>query len=107
MGKPSFGFDKIMNRRKSSGNVIDEPFTMTPSNTSPPDTSHSGGGFRVMSQVEVEKAKADAATKKQTEKSRFGRFSGLGAAKGRHHSFDDDSPDSSKRYVLLNRTRRP
>ncbi|KAF1845816.1 uncharacterized protein K460DRAFT_285287 [Cucurbitaria berberidis CBS 394.84] len=99
MGKPGLGI--FTARRKSQGNAFDQvDVTASPS----PDTAASAhadpGGFRLLSRTEVDKANERRKTQeKESKSSKFPRFSSFGAAahKGRNHSFDDESPGSSKR----------
>lgn len=94
MGKPGLGLFTV--RRKSQGNVFDEVDV-----AKSPDTATAAkddaGGFRLLSRTEVDKA--NERRKTQEKSSKFPRFSGFGSAgnKGRNHSFEDDSPGSSKR----------
>ena len=100
MGKPNFGLEKIMGRRKSQGNAIEEVESPTAQDASPVTESPSPGGFHIMSKEEAERRRESAASKKAPEKrTGFGRFSALGGHKGRNHSFEDESA-SSKRYVF-------
>lgn len=113
MGKPGLGLFSA--RRKSQSNVLDD----TPANPAPvsPDASVSAfasaaapapvhtppaadsGGFRLMSRQEVSATAERRKTVEKEKKSAFPRFSGFGSAanKARNHSFEDDSPASSKR----------
>lgn len=96
MGKPGLGL--FTARRKSQGNVFDEVdgAATSPDTTAPP-TNGDSGGFRLLSRTEVEKANERRKTLEKSSK--FPRFSGFGstANKGRNHSFEEDSPGSSKR----------
>ncbi|KAF2876108.1 hypothetical protein BDV95DRAFT_483810 [Massariosphaeria phaeospora] len=80
-------------RRKSAGNAIEE-VEGTPAPEAP--VADSSGGFRVLNQVEVQRAKHERELKKHEKSSSAFRFSGL-TKKARNHSFDDESPSSSKR----------
>ncbi|KAF1994485.1 hypothetical protein P154DRAFT_539553 [Amniculicola lignicola CBS 123094] len=95
---PTFG-GIFTARRKSQGNAFDEEPSPPHLSTTPPDEDR--GAFRVLNQAEVERNKQLLAAKRVSEKSKFGRFGGFGASgnKGRNQSFDDDSANSSKRYV--------
>lgn len=95
MGKPGLGL--FTGRRKSSINALEDMTDNVPS----PDGNGSvdPGGFRLMSRNEVEKANERRKTmEREKSTSKFARFSGFGAnGKGRVHSFEEDSPGSSKR----------
>lgn len=101
MGKPGFGI--FQGRRKSSGNPIDDADVTAFANVSPATEQST---FRVLDRSDIERAKqekqAQALKKAQEKSSKFGRFSGFGASgnKGRTQSVDEDSPSSSKRYVI-------
>ena len=103
MGKPG-GLGLFMGRRKSSLNGVDAAdLNLAPE----PAPAAESGGFRVMSQTEVQRAKQEKqeSQRKAQEKasSKFGRFSAFGGGgnKNRAQSFEEDSPSSStsKRYV--------
>lgn len=105
MGKPGFGI--FQGRRKSSGNVLEDADPSAYLSASPVTTSPSTeqGGFRVLNRSEIEKAKQEKqeqVTKKAHEKgSKLGRFSfGTSGNKAKPQSVDEDSPSSSKRYVI-------
>jgi hypothetical protein len=102
MGKPG-GLGIFTARRKSAGNAVESVETQAAPEAAPATHSGgSGGGFRVMTQTDVQRIKHEAEKKKAMEKSssKFPRFSGFGGAKDktRNQSVDDDSPSSSKRY---------
>jgi hypothetical protein len=104
MGKPG-GLGIFTGRRKSAGNTMEGgELQPTPEAAPVVNSGGGGGGFRVMTQTDVQRIKQEAEKKKATEKasSKFPRFSGFGGAKdkSRNQSVDDDSPSSSKRYVL-------
>lgn len=66
-----------------------------------PEPSHAAdsGGFRVMTQTEVQRVKQEKDLKKTQERnsSKFPRFSGFGTGnKTRNHSYDEDSPSSKR-----------
>jgi hypothetical protein len=96
------GLGLFAGRRKSQSNVLEEADAFTAS----PDVKPAAdsGGFRVMSSTEADARKREE-KRRASEKaaSKFRPFSGFGNAgnKGRHQSFDDESPASSKRYVRL------
>ncbi|KAH7391958.1 hypothetical protein BKA66DRAFT_568362 [Pyrenochaeta sp. MPI-SDFR-AT-0127] len=97
MGKPGLGI--FTARRKSQGNAFDEVDVATSPDTSVAASADSGG-FRLLSRTEVEKAnERRKVQEKEKSSSKFPRFSSFGGAgnKGRHQSFEDDSPGSSKR----------
>ncbi|KAF2710290.1 hypothetical protein K504DRAFT_454608 [Pleomassaria siparia CBS 279.74] len=94
MGKPG-GLGLFMGRRKSSLNALDGPeLHITPE-------AADSGGFRVLTQTEVQRVKQEKETKKAQERSssKFPRFSGFGGVgnKTRNQSYDEDSLASSKR----------
>lgn len=96
MGKPGLGLFTV--RRKSQGNVFDDvEVAPSPDAASAPVRDDQGGGFRLLSRTEVEKA--NERRKTVDKPSKFPRFSGFGGAgsKARNQSVDDESPGSSKR----------
>lgn len=64
-----------------------------------PGAESGSGGFRLMTTAEAEARKREEKRKAQEKAdSKFRPFSGFSAGKkGRNHSFDEDSPSSSKR----------
>lgn len=95
MVKPGLGL--FTGRRKSQGNAFEdvEIGGNSPEATAPPPAAD--GGFRLLSRTEVEKANERKKVEKE-KSSKFPRFSSFGTgSKGRHQSFDDESPGSSKR----------
>jgi hypothetical protein len=101
MGKPGFGFEKIMGRRKSSGNAI-EDMGAPPVQDSPPapENRDSGSsGFHVLSHEEAERRRESAAMKKAVPEKRggFGRFSAFGTNKTRQQSFEEESSSSKSK----------
>lgn len=105
MVKPGLGL--FTGRRKSQSNVLEEvsaanapasPDAATAAAAPLPPPGESGG-FRLMSRQEVEKQTERRKTMEKEKKSAFPRFSGFGSAstKARNHSFEDESPGSSKR----------
>lgn len=101
MGKPGFGFEKIMGRRKSSGNAIEDMAVPPVQDSSPAQENResSSSGFHVLSHEEAERRRESAALKKAApdKKGGFGRFSAFGSNKTRQQSFEEES-SSSKRY---------
>jgi hypothetical protein len=98
MGKPGLGL--FTGRRKSSSNVLEEVTDTAPSPEGYASANADSGGFRLMSRTEVSKAQERRKTmEREKSTSKFARFSGFGTAgnKGRVHSFEEDSPGSSKR----------
>lgn len=101
MGKPGLGL--FTGRRKSQSNVLDDMSTggapASPDVAPAPPPAADSGGFRLMSRQEVEKQTERRKTMEKEKKSAFPRFSGFGGAgsKARNHSFEDESPGSSKR----------
>lgn len=108
MGKPGLGL--FTGRRKSQSNVLDDaaanaapaspdaaPFATAAAASAPPAAE--SGGFRLMSRQEVTATAERRKTMEKEKKSAFPRFSGFGsgASKARNHSFEDESPGSSKR----------
>lgn len=87
------------NRRKSSGNVIEDAEALAHTNGTSPIGQSSE--FRVLDRAEIERKKLEAAAKQQEKSSKGFRFSAFGSSgkKGRSQSIDEDSPPSSKRYV--------
>lgn len=88
-----------MGRRKSQSNALDmEDVAISP--VAPAPANDDSGGFRLLSRTEVDKANERRRTlEKEKPSSKFPRFSGFGSGgtKGRNHSFEDESPGSSKR----------
>ena len=103
MVKPGLGL--FTARRKSQSNGLDDvaAAAAAAAPTSPdvpaPPADTDSGGFRLISRNEVDKANERRKTMEKEKSSKFPRFSGFGSTgnKGRHHSFDDESPGSSKR----------
>jgi hypothetical protein len=97
MVKPGLGL--FTARRKSQSNVLEEATAAPTSPDAPAPADADSGGFRLMSRNEVDKANERRKTMEKEKSSKFPRFSGFGSTgnKGRHHSFDDESPGSSKR----------
>lgn len=101
MGKPGLGL--FSGRRKSQSNVLDDMAAAAPAPASPdvaaPAPAAPDAGFRLMSRPEVAMANERRKTVEKEKTSKFPRFSGFGsvASKARNHSFDDESPGSSKR----------
>jgi hypothetical protein len=97
MVKPGLGL--FTGRRKSQGNAFEdvEIGGNSPEAVAPPPAA-ADGGFRLLSRTEVEKANERKKLREKEKSSKFPRFSSFGAgSKGRNHSFDDESPGSSKR----------
>jgi hypothetical protein len=95
------GLGLFAGRRKSQGNVI-EDIEPKPVADASPAAETGSGGFRLMTTTEAEARKRDEKRRTQEKAaSRFRPFSSLGGAhnKSRNHSYEDDSPPSSKRYV--------
>ncbi|KAF2684924.1 hypothetical protein K458DRAFT_301933 [Lentithecium fluviatile CBS 122367] len=93
------GLALFAGRRKSQGNVIEE-VEPKPVADAAPAAEGGSGGFRLMSTTEAEARKREEKRRAQEKAaSKFRPFSGFGGAhnKGRNHSFDDESPPSSKR----------
>lgn len=100
MVKPSLGI--FTARRKSQGNAFEDVDVSTSPDTlaAPGPAQHAdSGGFRLLSRTEVEKANERRKIQEKEKTSKFPRFSTFGSAgnKGRNHSFEDESPGSSKR----------
>lgn len=105
MGKPGLGL--FTGRRKSQSNVLDDVAAAGSGAPASPDAAAApaalpaadSGGFRLMSRPEVDKLQERRKTMEKEKSSKFPRFSGFGSAsnKARNHSFEDDSPGSSKR----------
>lgn len=99
MVKPGLGL--FTGRRKSQSNVLEDTAASaapaSPDVAAPPPTD--SGGFRLLSRQEVEKQTERRKTMEKEKKSAFPRFSGFGstASKARQHSYEDESPGSSKR----------
>ncbi|KAF2201364.1 hypothetical protein GQ43DRAFT_487478 [Delitschia confertaspora ATCC 74209] len=106
MGRPSFGFEKIMGRRKSSGNALDgvdlpalQQLAQPLSQPSSPQQNSGESSFRVIPRPEVqdEREKSEAAKKVPEKRTGFGRFAGFGGNKARHQSFEDESASSKRK----------
>jgi hypothetical protein len=104
MGKPGLGL--FTGRRKSQSNVLDDVADRAPASphaaapaAAAASAAGDSGGFRLMSRPEVAIANERRKTMEKEKTSKFPRFSGFGsvANKARNHSFEDDSPGSSKR----------
>ena len=96
MGKP--GLAIFTARRKSQTGILDEAESAASPDTAAPAAADSGG-FRLLSRSEVEKANERRKVQEKEKTSKFPRFGSFGGAanKARNHSFEDDSPTSSKR----------
>ena len=92
------GLGLFAGRRKSQGNAIDEAEPFPTHDVAPRPDSGSGGGFRIMTAAEAEVRKKEEKRRAEEKTGSKFRFSGFGS-KGRNHSFEDESPGSSKRYV--------